>query len=73
MRVTQALAFLSALSILLAGIVYRSPRRDALVVGIASAALVVSAAAPWIGVRRTRALGTLEGGQESRSIPRTES
>lgn len=62
LRVTQALSFLSALAILLAGIVYRAPRRDGLVVGVASAALVVSAAARWIEVRRSRALGAPDRG-----------
>ncbi len=58
LRVIQGVSFLTAIGTLLAGIVYRSPRRDPLIVGVASTALVVSAAARWIEIRRTRALAS---------------
>lgn len=56
LRLIQGLAFLAAMCTLLAGIVFRSQRRDPLVVGLASAALVVSAAARWIEIRKARGL-----------------
>lgn len=61
LRGIQAVAYLSVLATLLAGTVFRSPHRDPLAVGLASAALVVSAAARW-----------LENGQARTTDPRRE-
>jgi hypothetical protein len=52
LRLIQSVAFLTALGTLTAGIVVRSPRRDPLVVALASVAVGISATARWLEVRR---------------------
>ena len=51
LKVIQALSFLVAIGTLIAGIVAHSPRRDPLVVAVASGCLGLSVAARWIETR----------------------